>query len=156
MLCDERKRSLAEVALEREEKGYFAGWVAEAKANALYGFRIGERSQTRFRPGFALSAAGAAGALAGRRSRRIFLVRSGWEGMSSEGQVIYEMHFGTFTPEGTYTAAAEQLGELAELGVTVLEVMPLADFPGRFGWGYDGVCLFAPTRLYGSPTIFAA
>ena len=74
-----------------------------------------------------------------------------WQGVSREGQVIYEMHFGTFTPEGTYAAAAEQLGELADLGVTVIEVMPLADFPGRFGWGYDGVCLFAPTRLYGSP-----
>ncbi len=65
--------------------------------------------------------------------------------------MIYEMHIGTFTREGTYMAASEQLGELAELGVTVVEVMPVADFSGRFGWGYDGVCLFAPTRLYGSP-----
>ena len=53
------------------------------------------------------------------------------------------------------TAAAEQLPALAELGITCVEIMPVADFPGRFGWGYDGVDLFAPTRLYGRPTIFA-
>ena len=61
------------------------------------------------------------------------------------------MHVGTFTPEGTWAAAARELPALADLGVTVLEVMPVADFPGRFGWGYDGVDLFAPTRLYGTP-----
>ena len=66
-------------------------------------------------------------------------------------QVIYEMHIGTFTREGTWAAAALELPELAELGVTVIEIMPVAEFPGRFGWGYDGVDLFAPTRLYGSP-----
>ncbi|MEI9897084.1 MAG: alpha-amylase family glycosyl hydrolase [Chthoniobacter sp.] len=61
------------------------------------------------------------------------------------------MHVGTFTPEGTWRAAAEQLPELADLGATTVEMMPVADFPGRYGWGYDGVCLFAPTRLYGEP-----
>ena len=75
----------------------------------------------------------------------------GWRGVGVTGQVIYEMHVGTFTPEGTWEAAARELPELADLGVTVLEVMPVADFPGRFGWGYDGVNLFAPTRLYGRP-----
>jgi maltooligosyltrehalose trehalohydrolase len=68
-----------------------------------------------------------------------------------ERPVIYEMHFGTFTPEGTYRAAIEKLPLLAEIGITLLEVMPLADFAGDFGWGYDGACLFAPTRLYGEP-----
>jgi maltooligosyltrehalose trehalohydrolase len=70
--------------------------------------------------------------------------------------VIYEMHVGTFTPEGTWAAARRQLGPLRELGVTVLEIMPVADFAGRFGWGYDGVDLFAPTRLYGTPDDFRA
>jgi maltooligosyltrehalose trehalohydrolase len=65
--------------------------------------------------------------------------------------VIYEMHLGTFTPEGTWEAAARELPELAALGITVVEIMPLADFVGRFGWGYDGVNFFAPTRLYGTP-----
>src|SRR2546428_2045406 len=64
------------------------------------------------------------------------------------------MHVGTFTREGTWAAAMRELPALARLGVTVLEVMPVADFPGRFGWGYDGVDLFAPTRLYGEPDDF--
>ena len=64
---------------------------------------------------------------------------------------MYEMHIGTFTREGTWRAAAEQLAELARIGITVVEMMPIADFPGKFGWGYDGVDLFAPTHLYGTP-----
>src|SRR5437660_10029268 len=64
------------------------------------------------------------------------------------------MHIGTFTPEGTWAAAEPELPELAALGITVLEIMPVAEFPGRFGWGYDGVDLFAPTRLYGTPDEF--
>jgi maltooligosyltrehalose trehalohydrolase len=67
---------------------------------------------------------------------------------------MYEMHIGTFTPAGTWGAAIERLPQLAEMGITVLEVMPVADFPGQFGWGYDGVNMFAPTRLYGSPDDF--
>jgi maltooligosyltrehalose trehalohydrolase len=74
-----------------------------------------------------------------------------WTGVRRAGQVIYEMHVGTFTREGTWAAAARELPALAELGVTVIEMMPVAEFPGRFGWGYDGVALFAPTRLYGAP-----
>src|SRR5207248_2428308 len=63
----------------------------------------------------------------------------------------YELHVGTFTPAGTFRGAAERLPDLADVGVTVVELMPVADFPGRFGWGYDGVNLFAPSRLYGTP-----
>jgi maltooligosyltrehalose trehalohydrolase len=61
------------------------------------------------------------------------------------------MHVGTFTPEGTWEAASRELPELARLGITVIEMMPIAEFPGRFGWGYDGVDLFAPCHLYGEP-----
>ncbi|MFZ5478980.1 MAG: malto-oligosyltrehalose trehalohydrolase [Myxococcota bacterium] len=75
----------------------------------------------------------------------------GWRGVPLRGAVFYELHVGTFTPEGTWEAAARQLPDLAELGVNVIELMPVAEFPGRFGWGYDGVALFAPTRLYGRP-----
>jgi maltooligosyltrehalose trehalohydrolase len=74
-----------------------------------------------------------------------------WRGVSARGQVLYELHLGTFTPEGTYAAAAERLGALADVGVTVVELMPLAEFAGRFGWGYDGVDLWAPSHLYGRP-----
>lgn len=78
----------------------------------------------------------------------------GWRGVSPNGQVVYELHIGTFTAQGTWEAAAEKLPWLVETGVTVLEVMPVAEFSGQFGWGYDGVDLFSPTRLYGSPDDF--
>jgi maltooligosyltrehalose trehalohydrolase len=65
--------------------------------------------------------------------------------------LVYELHVGTFTAEGTYAAAATRLPYLADLGVTHVELMPLATFPGRYGWGYDGVCLFAPHPAYGTP-----
>ena len=74
-----------------------------------------------------------------------------WRGPGDGGQVIYEMHAGTFTEEGTWRAAALRLPELRDLGVTLVEMLPVAEFPGRFGWGYDGVDFFAPTRLYGEP-----
>src|SRR5262249_24124402 len=79
-----------------------------------------------------------------------------WPGVRPAGQVLYEMHIGTFTPEGTWAAAARELPALKDVGVTVLEVMPVAEFPGRFGWSYDGVDWFAPTRLYGTPAAFRA
>jgi maltooligosyltrehalose trehalohydrolase len=74
-----------------------------------------------------------------------------WPGLKLKGQIFYEMHIGTFTTEGTWCAAVEQLPELAHIGFTVIEMMPVAEFPGRFGWGYDGVDLFAPSHLYGTP-----
>src|SRR6185369_6964205 len=77
-----------------------------------------------------------------------------WAGVRIKGQIIYEMHVGTFTREGTWEQAADQLEELADLGITIIEVLPAHEFPGRFGWGYDGVDLFAPTRLYGMPDDF--
>jgi maltooligosyltrehalose trehalohydrolase len=79
-----------------------------------------------------------------------------WRGVRLEGQILYEMHCGTFTPEGTWRAAMERLPYLAELGVTAIETMPVGEFPGRFGWGYDAVFLFAPSHLYGSPDDFRA
>ena len=70
--------------------------------------------------------------------------------------VIYEMHVGTFTAEGTYAAAQAKLSHLVDLGITHVELMPLATFPGRRGWGYDGVDLFAPFPAYGTPQELAA
>lgn len=80
----------------------------------------------------------------------------GWTGLPWTSSVVYELHVGTFTPEGTYEAAAERLPELAALGITVIELMPLADFPGRHGWGYDGVLLYAPHAAYGRPEALKA
>ena len=78
-----------------------------------------------------------------------------WEGKDLRGSVIYELHVGTFTPEGTLDAAISRLDHLAELGVDIIELMPLAAFPGKAGWGYDGVALWAVHETYGGPEALA-
>ena len=142
------------VELQAEQGGYFAGRVDGVPAGSLYRFRLdGEKvafpdPASRFQP------QGVHGPSQVVDPRRFAWTDQAWPGVAAEGQVLYEMHVGTFTPEGTWQAAARELPELAALGVTVLEVMPVAEFPGRFGWGYDGVDLFAPTHLYGRPDDF--
>lgn len=74
-----------------------------------------------------------------------------WHGRRWEEASIYEVHVGAFTPPGTFSAVRERLDYLADLGITALELMPVADFPGRRNWGYDGVFLFAPDSIYGRP-----
>ncbi|MDH5539979.1 MAG: malto-oligosyltrehalose trehalohydrolase [Rhizobacter sp.] len=76
---------------------------------------------------------------------------AGWHGRPWHEAVVYELHLGCFTPEGTFAAAIDRLDDLVALGVTAIELMPVADFPGRRGWGYDGVLLFAPDASYGPP-----
>jgi maltooligosyltrehalose trehalohydrolase len=78
------------------------------------------------------------------------------EGAGIPGAVIYEMHIGTFTPAGTFAAAVEHLDHLVTLGVDVVQVLPVAAFPGRWGWGYDGVDLYAVHDAYGGPAAFQA
>lgn len=74
-----------------------------------------------------------------------------WQGRPWEEVLFYELHTGTFSPEGTFNGIEAKLDYLAELGVTAIELMPVADFPGRYNWGYDGVLLFAPDSVYGHP-----
>jgi len=74
-----------------------------------------------------------------------------WRGLPLPGAVLYELHVGTFTPAGTFEAAIERIGHLVALGIDAIELMPVAEFPGRRGWGYDGVDLFAPHHPYGGP-----
>lgn len=74
-----------------------------------------------------------------------------WRGRAWHETVLYELHVGTFTPQGTFASAAQRLGYLKELGVTAIQLMPVADFPGRRNWGYDGVLPFAPDAAYGRP-----
>ena len=138
--------------LAPEENGYFSGFVPEAKPGMLYKFRLDSGSfpdpASRFQPN------GPHGPSQIVDPSSFEWTDAGWKGVVREGQVMYEMHIGTFTREGTWSAATQQLDELARLGITLLEIMPVADFPGRFGWGYDGVDLFAPTPLYGMPDDF--
>jgi maltooligosyltrehalose trehalohydrolase len=139
-----------EHALQPEPHGYFSGLVPETGAGTRYRFRLGDGDAfpdpaSRFQPEGPHGPSEVIDPLAFTWSDE------GWRGTTLPGTVVYEMHVGTFTPEGTWDGARRELPRLRELGVTVLEVMPIAEFPGRFGWGYDGVNLFAPTRLYGRP-----
>ena len=139
------------VELQREDgERYFSGTVEEAVDGTLYRLRLdGEHSYpdpaSRFQP------EGPHGPSRVVDPSRFQWTDGAWRGAELAGQVIYELHVGTFTPEGTWDAARRELAELASLGLTCIELMPVAEFPGRFGWGYDGVNLFAPTRLYGEP-----
>jgi maltooligosyltrehalose trehalohydrolase len=141
----------AECALQREEEGYFSEFVAEAKAGDLYSFRLNGQPDLLPDPASRFQPKGPFGPSQLVDPGKFVWTDATWKGVVCEDQVFYEMHVGTFTREGTLAAASEQIDELADLGITVIEVMPVADFPGRFGWGYDGVNLFAPTRLYGAP-----
>jgi maltooligosyltrehalose trehalohydrolase len=136
-------------ALERGENGYFSG-RASLPAGTLYFFRLGAEGElypdpaSRFQP---FGPHGPSEVVAPDQ----FRWKTAFPGPRERGQVLYELHVGTFTREGTYAAAARELPELARIGVTTLELMPVAEFPGQFGWGYDGVSLWAPSHLYGGP-----
>jgi maltooligosyltrehalose trehalohydrolase len=143
----------AKIVSLRKDDGYFAGLVEGIGAGCRYKYRLDSGDSfpdpaSRFQPEGPHAASEVVDPSAFKWTD------STWPGVKLEGQVIYEMHIGTFTQEGTWASAAKQLPHLADTGVTVLEVMPVAEFPGRFGWGYDGVQLFAPSHLYGSPDSF--
>ena len=138
--------------LEAEKNSYFAGLVSSARAGARYKFSLdgGEAfpdPASRYQP------EGPHGP--SRNNRRVPMPWSDsearWPGVSIDGQVLYEMHIGTFTPEGTFVSAISQFPRLRDLGITAIECMPLAEFAGKVGWGYDGVSLFAPFHHYGTP-----
>ena len=136
--------------LDAERDGYFSATVPGLSAGTRYRFRLDGGDAfpdpaSRFQPD------GPHGPSAIVDPAGFEWTDAAWRGRALRGQVLYEMHVGTYTPEGTWAAAAARLPDLVDVGVTVVEMMPVADFPGRFGWGYDGVDLFAPTRLYGGP-----
>jgi len=141
--------------LDAEGNGYFSGFIQNVQPGTKYRFRLDEGDAfpdpvSRFQPD------GPHGPSAMIDPTGFSWTDSQWPGVHMSHQVLYELHVGTFTPEGTFRAAVERLDDLADVGVTTIEVMPVADFPGRFGWGYDGVNLFAPSRLYGTPDDFRA
>ena len=141
------------VPLDGEAEGYFSGLVRNAQAGSRYRLRLdgGEAfpdPATRYQP------SGPHGWSEVVDASGFAWSDSHWPGVTLGGQVIYELHIGTFTQEGTWRSAQARLPQLAETGITVVEVMPVAEFPGQFGWGYDGVQLFAPAHIYGSPDDF--
>jgi maltooligosyltrehalose trehalohydrolase len=139
--------------LTREDAGYFSGRVS-ATAGDLYQFQIDDDERLYPDPVSRFQPEGPHGPSEIIDPALFRWHDDGWAGVSRERQVVYEMHIGTFTPAGTWAAAMNELPELARLGITVVEVMPVAEFEGRFGWGYDGVDLFAPSHLYGRPDEF--
>ncbi len=145
-----RDSAPAVVELTAEGNGYFSG-EAEAAAGALYRFRIDGGVQlfpdpaSRSQPLDPHNASAVVDAAAFRWTDEQ------WKGRPLRGQVMYELHVGTFTPEGTWAAAARELPALAQLGVTVIEMMPVNEFAGQHNWGYDGVDFFAPAHVYGTP-----
>lgn len=147
----EEERTARSHALEKDSNGYFSGWVRELRAGALYSFRLDGDEGLCPDPASRFQPLGPHGPSQIVDSTSYRWQSAAFPGPPERGQVLYEMHIGTFTADGTYAAAARELAELARIGVTTLELMPVAEFPGRFGWGYDGVALWSPTHLYGGP-----
>ncbi|MFY4728274.1 malto-oligosyltrehalose trehalohydrolase, partial [Nitrospira sp. BLG_2] len=135
-------------SLERDERGYFSGIASNASPGMTYRYRLdGEKDYpdpcSRFQPEGPHGPSQIVNPSAYRWRDH------DWPGVHMAGQVIYELHLGTFTEEGTFDAAIRELDGLKRLGITLLEIMPIAEFSGRWNWGYDGVCLFAPSHMYG-------
>jgi maltooligosyltrehalose trehalohydrolase len=137
--------------LDSEGDGYFSTTVRGIEAGALYRFLLDDEPTPFPDPASRFQPDGPHGPSEVIDPRAYAWTDDAWPGVKRDGHVIYELHIGTFTREGTFLSACDRLGDLAELGATLLEVMPVADFPGRFGWGYDGVDLYAPSHLYGRP-----
>jgi maltooligosyltrehalose trehalohydrolase len=155
--CDEiavEIEDLEPAALQPEADGYFSLWSPTGRAGMRYRFRL-DRSETALPdPASRFQPEGPHGPSEIVDPATFVWTDGAWRGIARKQLVIYEMHVGTFTREGSWKAASHELPALAELGITCLEIMPVAEFPGRFGWGYDGVDLFAPSRLYGQPVDF--
>jgi malto-oligosyltrehalose trehalohydrolase len=140
---------LRALALEARDDGWFEGVAEDARAGTRYQFEIGDvlvpDPASRFQP------EGVHGASIVVDPHAFAWPDDGWSGRPWNEHVFYELHVGTFTPEGTYAAARTKLEHLAELGVTAVELMPLGEFPGARNWGYDGVLPYAPSHNYGTP-----
>lgn len=139
--------------LERDQDGYFSGRT-EAQAGETYWLRLDGAEALLPDPASRFQPEGPHGPSELIDPSLFAWHNKAWVGPSLDPGIIYEMHVGTFTPAGTWRAALAHLTALRDLGITVLEIMPVAEFPGRFGWGYDGVDIFAPTHLYGRPDDF--
>ena len=138
------------IALEKHPDGTFGGLVPGLGAGARYRYRVDGLGPfpdpaSRYQP------EGVHGPSQVVDPDAFVWTDASWRGVDPAELILYELHVGTFSPEGTFEGATRLLPRVAELGVTAIELMPVADFPGRRNWGYDGVDLFAPARCYGTP-----
>jgi maltooligosyltrehalose trehalohydrolase len=140
-----------DLPMERRENGFFVRFDETARAGSRYAFSFDGRDllvpdpASRFNPEDVHAPSEVVD------PRAFEWTDDEWRGRPWREAVVYELHVGTFTPEGTYAAAGARLDYLAELGVTAIELMPLSDTPGARNWGYDGVLPFAPEHSYGRP-----
>src|SRR5919205_2564443 len=135
--------------LTRGEAGLFEGFVPGVEPGARYGFVLD--GQGPFPDPYSRSQPEGVHALSEVVDPTFDWHDADWPGLHSPGLVIYECHVGTCTPEGTFDSLIGQLPRLRDLGVTAIEPLPVAEFPGTRNWGYDGVDLFAPSHIYGGP-----
>jgi maltooligosyltrehalose trehalohydrolase len=143
--------------LARDERGYWSGAFDDLPPGSLYRYRLDSSDGHVFPdPASRWQPQGVHGPSAVVDPAAFVWTHETWEAPPLERLVIYELHVGTFAPGGTFDAVAEQLGYLAQLGITAIELMPVADFPGRHNWGYDGALLFAPAHTYGPPDALRA
>lgn len=141
--------------LSRDDAGYFSGILANITAGDCYQYRFANGTQ-RPDPAAAAQRASVHGYSMVVDPNSYEWQLDQWKQPSQRELVIYELHIGCFTSQGTFLAAIERLDSLVELGVTAIEVMPVAEAPGRWNWGYDGVGLFAVHRSFGRPDDFKA
>jgi len=144
-------RQRREINLRRDADGFFNIQVNDARNGDLYFYRVDGDPKPYPDPASHFQPQGVHGPSQVVDHRRFRWTDDDWRGVRLLGQVIYELHIGTFTLDGNWTAAAAKLPHLRDIGVTLIELMPIAAFPGKFGWGYDGVYWYAPTELYGLP-----
>lgn len=152
VLCEQSGRE--PVSLRPEGNGYFSVVTDAAGAGTLYQFQLDDDPVLYPDPASRFQPSGPHGPSQVVDPTAFSWTDDSWTGVPTNRLVLYELHIGTLTAEGTWQAAAARLPDLVDVGITAIEVMPVADFPGQFGWGYDGVNLFAPTRLYGTPDDF--
>ncbi|MBY3303984.1 alpha-amylase family glycosyl hydrolase [Rhizobium laguerreae] len=134
-----------------EDGGYFCLHLPGLDAGTRYQFHFGDADDLLADPASRFQPDGPSGPSVVVDPARYQWSDHDWQGMPAFGAALYEMHIGTFTREGTFAAAREKLERLRAIGINCLEVMPINEFEGEFGWGYDGTLLYAPTRLYGTP-----
>jgi maltooligosyltrehalose trehalohydrolase len=142
------------VAMERQSDGFFETFVPGIGAGALYCYQLSDGMlvpdpASRFQPN---DVHGPSEVI----DPKAYTWKTPWSGRAWEDVVLYELHVGAFTPEGTFQGVESKLDYLVTLGVTAIEIMPIADFPGRWNWGYDGVLIYAPDSSYGRPEDFKA
>lgn len=137
-------------AMAREEGGYFSHSAAPSADGQRYAYRLNSGPE-RPDPASRWQPDGVHRASAVLRPHQFVWSDDAWTGLQHTDLVLYELHVGTFTPEGTFEAIMPRLVALRELGVTALELMPVAQFPGMRNWGYDGVHPYAPQNSYGGP-----